>query len=107
MLFHPSAGSRPRPMPASWVSSRARIIPGTITASRRSGASLKGVFTIDGRLCPQGTMLYHPDPHFEGAFHTENGGEILTVWYPGRSNGERPISSLQEEGLQGAGSARG
>lgn len=33
---------------------------------------LKGEFTIDGRLCPPGTMLYHPDPHFEGEFHTRS-----------------------------------
>ena len=26
---------------------------------------LKGAFTIDGRLCPPGTMLYHSDLHFE------------------------------------------
>jgi hypothetical protein len=36
-------------------------------------------------------MLYHPDPHFEGAFHTATGGEILSVQYPGPSTGERPI----------------
>ena len=52
---------------------------------------LKRAFTIDGRLCPPGTMLYHPDPHFEGVFHTESGGEILIVQYPGPSTGERPI----------------
>jgi hypothetical protein len=33
---------------------------------------LKGAFTIDGRLCPPGTMLHYPDPHFEGAFQTSN-----------------------------------
>jgi hypothetical protein len=52
---------------------------------------LKGEFTIDGRPCPPDTMLYHPDPHFEGAFHTATGGEILIVQYPGPSTGERPI----------------
>jgi hypothetical protein len=36
-------------------------------------------------------MLYHPDPHFEGVFHTATGGEILLVQYPGPSTGERPI----------------
>jgi hypothetical protein len=34
---------------------------------------LKGEFTIDGRLCPPGTMLYHPDPHFEGVFQRRDG----------------------------------
>jgi hypothetical protein len=47
--------------------------------------------SFDGRLCPPGTMLCHPDPHFEGAFHTATGGEILIVQYPGPSTGERPI----------------
>jgi hypothetical protein len=46
---------------------------------------LKSEFTINGRLCPPGTILYHPDPHFEGAFHTATGGEILIVQYPGPS----------------------
>ena len=78
-------------MPASCGSSRARIIPSTITASPQVWFILKGEFTIDGRLCPPGTMLYHPDPHFEGAFHTATGGEILIVQYPGPSTGERPI----------------
>jgi len=53
--------------------------------------TLKGEFAIDGRLCPPGTMLYHPDPHFEGAFHTATGGEILIVQYPGPSTGDRSI----------------
>jgi len=38
-------------------------------------------------------MLYHPDPHFEGEFHTETGGEILIVQYPGPTTAERPIYS--------------
>jgi hypothetical protein len=32
-----------------------------------------------------------PTRHFEGAFHTATGGEILIVQYPGPSTGERPI----------------
>ncbi len=78
-------------MPASCGSSRARIIPSTITASAQVWFILKGEFTIDGRLCPPGTMLYNPDPHCDGGFHTATGGEILIVQYPGPSTGERPI----------------
>jgi len=52
---------------------------------------LKGEFRIGGTLCTPGAMLYHPDPHFEGEFHTETGGEILIVQYPGPTTGERPI----------------
>ena len=36
-------------------------------------------------------MLFHPDPHFEGEFRTETGGEIFIVQYPGPTTGERPI----------------
>jgi len=72
-------------MPASCGSSQA------LSRLRAGLFILKGEFTIDGRLCPPGTMLYHPDAHFEGAFHTATGGEILIVQYPGPSTGERPI----------------
>ena len=36
-------------------------------------------------------MIFHPDPHFEGEFSTETGGEILLVQYPGPTTGGRPI----------------
>src|SRR5882757_4081187 len=36
-------------------------------------------------------MLHHPTPHFEGACHTETGGGILIVQYPGPSIGGRLI----------------
>ena len=52
---------------------------------------LEGTFTIDGKVVRPGSMIFHPDPHFEGAFSTETGGEILIVQYPGPSTGGRPI----------------
>ena len=52
---------------------------------------LRGEFTIGGRQCGPGTMLFHPDPHFEGEFATETGGDILIVQYPGPTTAERPI----------------
>ena len=52
---------------------------------------LKGEFTIDGKLCKPGSMVFHPDPHVEGEFHTATGGELLIVQYPGPTTGERPI----------------
>ena len=52
---------------------------------------LKGEFIIDGKVCTPGTMLFHPDPPFEGEFRTETGGDILIVQYPGPTTGERPI----------------
>jgi hypothetical protein len=36
-------------------------------------------------------MLYHPDPHYEDELHTETGGEMLIVQYPGPTTGGRPI----------------
>jgi hypothetical protein len=36
-------------------------------------------------------MIFHPDPHFEDELHTETGGDILIVQYPGPSTGGRPI----------------
>ena len=52
---------------------------------------LEGTFTIGGRECTPGSMIFHPDPHFEDEFHTATGGEILLVQYPGPTTGGRPI----------------
>ncbi len=46
---------------------------------------------IGGRECGPGTMIFHPDPHYEDEFRTETGGEILIVQYPGPNTGGRPI----------------
>jgi hypothetical protein len=73
MLFHP-APEQPTAPNAGIL----RLEPGAHHPEHYHGFAqvwfiLKGEFTIDGRLCPPGTMLYHPDPHFEGAFHTATG----------------------------------
>ncbi len=52
---------------------------------------LEGTFKIDGNVVRPGSMIFHPDPHFEGEFSTETGGEILIVQYPGPTTGGRPI----------------
>ena len=52
---------------------------------------LEGTFRIGGREYRPGTMIFHPDPHHEDEFHTETGGEILIVQYPGPTTGGRPI----------------
>jgi hypothetical protein len=52
---------------------------------------LAGTFTIDGNVVRPGSMIFHPDPHFEGEFSTATGGEILIVQYPGPTTGGRPI----------------
>jgi len=91
MLFHP----RPED-PTQPNAGILRLEPGAHHPEHYHGFAqvwlvLKGEFVIDGRTCPAGTMLYHPDPHFEGEFRTETGGEILIVQYPGPTTGERPI----------------
>src|SRR5215831_20567502 len=52
---------------------------------------LSGEFVIDGTCYKPGTMLFHPDPHFEGEFKTQTGGDILIVQYPGPTTRENPI----------------
>lgn len=52
---------------------------------------LQGIFKIDGQEITPGSMVFHPDPHFEGEFTTETGGEILIVQYPGPTTGGLPI----------------
>ena len=52
---------------------------------------LEGTFTIGGKECKPGTMIFHPDPHYEDEFRTATGGEILIVQYPGPNTGGRPI----------------
>jgi len=36
-------------------------------------------------------MLWHADPHFEQELHTETGGLMFIVQYPGPTTGGRPI----------------
>ncbi|MBC7136212.1 cupin domain-containing protein [Oceanibaculum nanhaiense] len=52
---------------------------------------LEGEFRIGSGTYGPGTMIFHPDPHFEDEFKTETGGEILIVQYPGPTTGGRPI----------------
>jgi hypothetical protein len=91
MLFHPTP-ERPTAPNAGIL----RLEPGGHHPEHYHGFAqvwyiLKGEFRIGGRQCKPGTMLFHPDPHFEGEFHTDTGGDILIVQYPGPTTGERPI----------------
>ena len=52
---------------------------------------LEGEFHIAGRTYGPGTMLFHPDPHFEPELSTETGGLMVLVQYPGPTTGGRPI----------------
>jgi hypothetical protein len=52
---------------------------------------LEGEFVIGGRRYGPGTMVFHPDPHYEEELTTETGGLMLTVQYQGPTTGGRPI----------------
>jgi hypothetical protein len=74
MLFHPGGPEQPTAPNAGIL----RLEPGAHHPEHYHGFAqvwfiLKGEFTIDGRLCPPGTVLYHPDPHFEGVFQRRDG----------------------------------
>ena len=91
MLFHPSS-DRPTEPNAGIV----RYEPGSNHPRHEHDFAqvwyiLSGEFKIDDNIYPAGTMLFHPDPHFEGKFETATGGDILIVQYPGPTTGGRPI----------------
>ncbi len=91
MLFHPDA-ERPSDPNAGFV----RYEPGAHHPTHRHDFAqvwyiLEGEFTIGEKLYGPGTMVFHPDPHYEDALSTETGGTMLFVQYPGPTTGGRPI----------------
>lgn len=52
---------------------------------------LSGEIYIEGKLVKPGSVVYHPDPHFEAELHTPTGGEMVVVQFPGPTTGETPI----------------
>lgn len=91
MLFHPRP-ERPTEPNAGIL----RLQPGGYHPEHYHGFAqvwyvLSGEFIIDGVCYKPGTMIFHPDPHFEGEFKTETGGDLLIVQYPGPTTGEKPI----------------
>ncbi|KDD06733.1 ChrR cupin-like domain protein [Bordetella bronchiseptica MBORD681] len=44
---------------------------------------LSGKFEIEGKVYGEGSMMFHPDPHYEYALNTLEDGEILYVQYMG------------------------
>lgn len=52
---------------------------------------LSGQFQIDGKIYGEGTMVFHPDPHYEHELTTLEEGEILYVQYMGPSTRQPPI----------------
>ncbi len=91
MLFHPRPESPTEPN-AGFV----RYDPGAHHPLHRHDFAqiwyiVDGVFTIGGKEYGPGTMIYHPDPHYEDDLSTETGGTMLFVQYQGPSTGGRPI----------------
>ena len=91
MLFHPRP-ERPTEPNAGLL----RLAPGAHHPLHKHDFAqiwyiLEGEFTIGGGEYGPGTMIFHPDPHYEDEFHTESGGPILIVQYPGPTTGGRPI----------------
>jgi len=52
---------------------------------------IEGTFRMGERTHGPGTLVYMEDPHFEHEMHTETGGTVLFVQYPGPTTGARPI----------------
>ncbi|WP_247457507.1 cupin domain-containing protein [Bradyrhizobium sp. 2] len=66
MLFHPNE-QRPTEPNAGIL----RLEPGAYHPEHYHGFAqvwyvLEGEFDIEGKICKPGTILFYPDPHFEG-----------------------------------------
>jgi hypothetical protein len=91
MLFHPRP-ERPTEPNAGFV----RYEPGAHHPLHRHDFAqvwyiTEGIFTIGGKTCGPGTMIFHADPHYEEPLYTETGGVMLFVQYQGPSTGGQPI----------------
>lgn len=91
MLFHPRP-ERPTEPNAGIV----RYEPGYGHPKHRHDFAqiwyiLAGTFRIGRGTYGPGTMIFHPDPHFEEPLTTETGGDILYVQYQGPTTGKAPI----------------
>ena len=91
MLLHPNP-DRPTEPNAGLV----RYDPGSNHPLHRHDFAqvwyiLEGEFEIGGKRYTPGTMIFHPDPHYEENLSTETGGLMLFVQYQGPSTGGRPI----------------
>ncbi len=91
MLLHPNP-ERPTEPNAGLV----RYDPGSHHPLHRHDFAqvwyiLEGDFDIGGKTYGPGTMVFHPDPHYEDALSTESGGLMLFVQYQGPTTGGRPV----------------
>jgi len=91
LLFHP----RPE-CPTEPNAGLLRLEPGAYHPLHRHDFAqvwyiLESRFEIAGKSYGPGTMLWHPDPHFEEELRTETGGLMVIVQYAGPTTGGRPI----------------
>ena len=91
MLLHPNP-DRPTEPNAGLV----RYDPGSHHPLHRHDFAqvwyiLEGEFEIGGKTYKPGTMIFHPDPHYEDELSTKSGCLMLFVQYQGPSTGGRPI----------------
>jgi hypothetical protein len=91
MLFHPRAENPTEPN-----AGLLRMEPGAHHPLHRHDFAqvwyiLEGQFRIGERTYGPGTMIWHSDPHYEEELHTDTGGLMLIVQYPGPTTGGRPI----------------
>lgn len=52
---------------------------------------IEGEFNMGGKMYGPGTVVYHPDPHFEDAMVTETGGTLFFVQFVGPTTGAYPV----------------
>ena len=52
---------------------------------------IDGTFTMGEKTYGPGTLVCMEDPHYEDEMHTETGGTVLFVQYPGPNTGALPI----------------
>jgi len=91
MLFHPRAENPTEPN-----AGLLRLAPGAHHPLHRHDFAqvwyiLEGEFRMGATTYGPGTMIWHADPHYEEELHTDSGGLMLIVQYPGPSTGARPI----------------
>lgn len=52
---------------------------------------LEGEFEIGEGTYGPGSVIYHPDPHYEAELHTDTGGSMLLFQFAGPTTREPPI----------------
>src|SRR5919201_1080790 len=83
MLFHPRPDAPDEPN-----AGLLRLEPGAHHPLHRHDFAqvwyiLEGTFTIGARTVGPGTVVFHPDPHYEEDLSTETGGVMFFVQYTG------------------------